>query len=70
MLSNLSGKQALFSGSKLDRYDLLCPVAEGGMASVWVGRCVGKYGFEKLVAIKTILPHYADDPRFRAHVPR
>src|SRR5262245_40603136 len=51
-------------GYKLDRYELLCPIAEGGMASVWVARLRGKRGFEKLVAIKTILPKYAQDPRF------
>ena len=34
------------------------------MASVWVARLRGKRGFEKLVAIKTILPKFAEDPRF------
>jgi eukaryotic-like serine/threonine-protein kinase len=43
---------------------MLCPIAEGGMASVWVARLRGKRGFEKLVAIKTILPKFAQDPRF------
>jgi len=54
----------LAPGYKLDRYELLCPIAEGGMASVWVARQRGKHGFEKLVAIKTILPKFAADPRF------
>ena len=35
------------------------------MASVWVARLLGKHGFEKLVAIKTILPKYASDMRFQ-----
>jgi serine/threonine-protein kinase len=35
------------------------------MASVWVARQRGKHGFEKLVAIKTILPKFAADPRFQ-----
>jgi serine/threonine-protein kinase len=35
------------------------------MASVWVARQRGKHGFEKLVAIKTILPKFADDLRFQ-----
>ncbi len=35
------------------------------MASVWVARQRGKHGFEKLVAIKTILPKYAADLRFQ-----
>jgi serine/threonine protein kinase len=56
----------LAPGYKLDRYELLCPIAEGGMASVWVARQRGKHGFEKLVAIKTILPIFASDIRFQA----
>jgi serine/threonine protein kinase len=55
----------LVPGYRLDRYELLCPIAEGGMASVWVARLKGKHGFEKLVAIKTILPKYASDHRFQ-----
>jgi serine/threonine protein kinase len=55
----------LAPGYKLDRYELLCPIAEGGMASVWVARQRGKHGFEKLVAIKTILPKFAADERFQ-----
>ncbi len=35
------------------------------MASVWVARQIGKHGFEKLVAVKTILPEFAEDPRFQ-----
>ncbi len=35
------------------------------MAAVWLARFQGKHGFEKLVAVKTILPLYADDAQFR-----
>ena len=35
------------------------------MATVWVARVQGKHGFEKLVAVKTILPHLAGDRGFR-----
>ncbi len=35
------------------------------MASVWLARLHGKHGFEKLVAVKTILPLYAQDLRFQ-----
>ncbi len=55
----------LVPGYRLDRYELLCPLADGGMASVWVARQRGKHGFEKLVAVKTILERYASDPRFQ-----
>ena len=34
------------------------------MASVWLARIEGKHGFEKLVAIKTILPNLAADDYF------
>jgi len=52
-------------GYRLDRYELLCPIADGGMAQVWVARLQGKHGFEKLVAIKSILPKFASDPQFQ-----
>jgi eukaryotic-like serine/threonine-protein kinase len=55
----------LVPGYRLDRYELLCPIGNGGMASVWVARLRGKHGFEKLVAIKTILARYARDPHFQ-----
>ncbi|HEY2368399.1 MAG TPA: serine/threonine-protein kinase [Polyangiaceae bacterium] len=55
----------LSPGYFLDRYELLCPLADGGMASVWVARLRGKHGFEKLLAIKTVLPQFAADERFQ-----
>jgi serine/threonine-protein kinase len=35
------------------------------MASVWIARLTGGHGFEKFVAIKTILPQFASDSRFQ-----
>jgi serine/threonine protein kinase len=55
----------IVAGYRLDRYELLCPIAEGGMASVWIARQQGKHGFQRLVAIKTILPKYAAEPSFQ-----
>ena len=55
----------LVPGFRLDRYELLYAYAQGGMATVWLARLRGKHGFEKLVAIKTILPGFASDPIFR-----
>jgi serine/threonine-protein kinase len=52
-------------GDRLDRYELICPIASGGMARVWLARLRGKRGFEKLVAIKTIRTELIDDPRFQ-----
>jgi eukaryotic-like serine/threonine-protein kinase len=52
-------------GYRLDRYELLCPLAYGGMASVWLARFGGRLGFERLVVVKMILPQYSQDPRFQ-----
>jgi serine/threonine protein kinase len=51
---------------RLNRYELLCAVGQGGMADVWAARRHDDDGATKLVAIKTILPEYAHDSRFRA----
>src|SRR3954464_7137402 len=57
----------LIPGYRLDgRYELLYPYAQGGMATVWLARVQGKHGFEKLVAVKTILSHPARDDAFRS----
>jgi eukaryotic-like serine/threonine-protein kinase len=57
---------ALSPGQVLDkRYELLMPVAQGGMASVWAARVKGSRGFQKMVAIKTMLPNMVDDPHFQ-----
>jgi eukaryotic-like serine/threonine-protein kinase len=63
--SNPPDAVQLEPGCELDRYELLAPYARGGMACVWLGRVRGKHGFERLVAIKTILPEYATEPDFR-----
>ncbi len=54
----------LMPGATLGRYELLMPIAQGGMAAVWAARQLGSRGFEKTVAIKTMLPKLSDDPQF------
>src|SRR5262249_36427280 len=54
----------LTAGSTLGRYELLLPIAQGGMATVWAARMKGSHGFTKIVAVKTMLPSLSDDPRF------
>ena len=49
---------------QLGRYELLRPIAKGGMATVYLGRVSGEGGFERLVAIKLMHPHIADDQEF------
>ena len=48
----------------MGRYETLFRLAAGGMAEVYVARLVGEGGFEKLVALKRMLPNIAADPRF------
>lgn len=46
------------------RYETLFRIAAGGMAEVYAARVRGEAGFQKLVALKRMLPHLTDDPRF------
>jgi serine/threonine protein kinase len=46
------------------KYLLLDRINIGGMAEVWRGKQVGASGFERLVAIKRILPNIAEDAEF------
>ena len=48
------------------RYLLLDRINIGGMAEVWRGKAFGAGGFERLVAIKRILPNIAEDDEFIA----
>jgi serine/threonine protein kinase len=46
------------------RYELIRPLAEGGMAGLWLAKLTGSAGFAKLVVMKRILPHLARADRF------
>ncbi len=46
------------------RFHLLERIASGGMADVFKARMTGEEGFEKIVAIKRILPHLATNEGF------
>jgi eukaryotic-like serine/threonine-protein kinase len=48
-------------GDSLGAYTLLCPLAVGGMGTVWSAAHAGERGFAKLVAIKTILHEFSDE---------
>lgn len=50
----------------LGRYQLLVAIARGGMGEVWLGRLQGARGFNKLVAVKTLLPNVAEGQRFES----
>jgi len=48
----------------IGRYQIVHRIAVGGMAEVFLGRAVGEGGFEKVVAIKRILRHLAQNEKF------
>ena len=50
--------------TRFGRYEALLRIGRGGMAEVFAGRVRGEAGFQKLVAVKRMLPHLADDEKF------
>ncbi len=48
----------------IGRYELLTRLATGGMAELFLARERGLAGLERLVVVKRILPHLADQPSF------
>ena len=51
-------------GNRFGQYTLVERIARGGMAEVWKATMRGAEGFEKVVAIKKILPHLSEDSEF------
>ena len=45
-------------------YVLSKRIARGGMAEIYLGKAVGEDAFQRICAIKRILPHYAQDKEF------
>ncbi len=62
MLPN--GSDALRQATSFGKYVLLERVSVGGMAEVFKAKAFGVEGFEKILAIKRILPSMADDADF------
>jgi TonB family protein len=52
------------SGTPFGQYELTELIATGGMAEVYRARMQGVEGFQKIVAIKRILPHLTDNEEF------
>jgi len=46
------------------RYTLVRRVGVGGMAEIWKAKAQGPAGFEKVLAIKKVLPHLVEDGEF------
>jgi serine/threonine-protein kinase len=56
-------------GSRIGgKYELVAPVGEGGMASIWRGLLHGASGFTKVVAVKRVRPELARDPIYTAMI--
>lgn len=51
-------------GETIDRYQVVAEIARGGMAAVYAVQRTGIGGFEKLLALKIMLPHLASEPHF------
>src|SRR5262245_45956420 len=49
---------------RFGRYEILFPIASGGMAEVFAARLQGEGGFQKLVALKRMHRHLAKDEAF------
>lgn len=58
--------EAVSAGSlrRFGRYEALFRIASGGMAEVYAARVRGEAGFEKLVAVKRMLPQLTEDADF------
>ena len=54
----------LAPGARLGRYEVLAQLGIGGMAELYVARQSGLSGFERIVALKRILPHLTADDEF------
>ena len=52
-------------GDTLDRYQIVGELARGGMGAVYAARRISVGGFDRLLAIKVLLPTLQSDERFR-----
>jgi serine/threonine protein kinase len=51
--------------TRFGKYLLIDQISRGGMAEVYLGKAIGAHGFERMVALKRILPLIAEDPDFQ-----
>lgn len=48
----------------LDRYEIIAEIAKGGMGTVYLARLSGAGGFERMMALKVMHEHLAEDETF------
>lgn len=58
------GPDSGLKGKRLGEYEVVAPIAQGGMASVWLGKRVGRLA--EFVAVKVIRPEHARNKEFVA----
>lgn len=59
-----SAPTSLAPGSRLGRYQIIRRLQKGGMAELYLARQLAEGGYEKIVAVKRVLPHLAEDAAF------
>jgi serine/threonine protein kinase len=57
-------RENLATGRRLGKYEIVRRLARGGMAEIYLARLRGVEGFDRLVVLKRVLPHLADDRSF------
>jgi serine/threonine-protein kinase len=62
------GSDLVEAPERVGRYEIVLPIAKGGMATVYLARAEGHGGFDRYVALKLTLPHLRNDPEFAAHL--
>ena len=62
------GGDVVEAPERVGQYEILLPIARGGMATVYLARAEGHGGFDRYVALKLTLPHLRSDPEFSAHL--
>src|SRR5689334_23408428 len=52
------------AAEKIERYEVVSFLAEGGMGAIYLGKKRGAGGFEKEVVLKQLRPEYTEHPEF------
>lgn len=62
------GSEVAAMPERVGRYEIVLPIAKGGMATVYLARASGVGGFDRYVALKLTAAHLRDDPSFAKHL--
>lgn len=65
-MSDSNSRRTVTFPPRIGRYDLLLPIASGGMATVYLATTRGPMGFEAEVALKLTHPHLQESTEFSA----